>query len=145
MRFAEEIFQEHKRFADEQRHLDFHKEKDRVAGKERLPFWGEMEFVEFNRLFNTLSWLVKFNSPRMIRAGEKVPVKATAKEIIEVARRIGENGADLRLHAQQHQPGEVKTGLQKTATKEIKCGKHYEELAKIGFFGNKELTLREIG
>lgn len=141
MRFKKVVFQEYKRLADEQRHLDFHRDKDRLAGKERLPFWGEMEFEEFNRLFNTLSWLQKFNAPHS-NLGERVVVKPTTADIIEVARRIGEDGADLRLHAQQHQPGELKNDLQKTAIQEIKCGKHYEELAKSGFFDDKRIDFR---
>lgn len=142
MRFREEIFQEYKRFADEQRHLDFHREKDKLAGKERLPFWGEMEHVEFKRLSNTLAWLNKFNSSISLRAGEQVPLKPTSMEIIEVAKRIGESGADLRLHASQHQSGDLKTDLQKKATREINCGKHYKELAQSGFFDDKEIDIR---
>ena len=145
MRFKEEIFQEYKRFSDEQRHLDFHREKDRLAGKERLPFWGEMEFTEFNRLFNTIFWLQKFNSPWMIRAGESVPVKPTSTEIVEVAERIKACGEDLRIHARQHSPGDIKKDLQKMATKQIKCGNYYTALADDGFFDDKELTLRDIG
>lgn len=139
MRFTEEIFQEYKRFTDEQRHLEAHKERDKETGKKRLPFWGEMGFDEFNRLCNTLTWLQKFNSPLM-RLGEIEPVKPTTEAILEVAERIGRSGAELRVHAKQYQAVELKQSLQRQATNQIKCGSYYKELAESGFYDDKELT-----
>lgn len=142
MRFKNEIFQEYHRYLDEKRHLDYWKEKDEDSGRERLAFFNSMELEEFNRLFNTYSWLVKYNNPLM-RMGETDPVHPTTQEIKEAVQLIGESGKDLRLHARQHEPGRLKEDLQKMATKKIKCGVYYTELADSGFYVDKVLHFRD--
>lgn len=142
MRFVDEIFHEHRRYADEQRHLDYWKEKDNENGRVRLAFFDSMELETFNRLLNTYAWLDKFNSPLM-RMGEREPTKPTTKEIIEAVQFIGASGKDLRLHARLYPAGDIKKGLQKKATKEIKCGAYYTELAESGFFADKELHYQD--
>lgn len=142
MRFTDEIFYEHRRYADEQRHLDYWKEKDKESGRVRLAFFDSMEIDTFNRLLNTYAWLDKFNSPLM-RMGEREPTKPTTEEILEAVQLIGEEGKGLRLHARRYPAGDMKKGLQKKATKEIKCGAYYTELAESGFFDDKELHYRD--
>jgi hypothetical protein len=101
-----------------------------------------MELETFNRLFNTCRWLAKYISPTM-RLGEYEPTKPTTKEIIEVVQLIGEEGKDLRQYARQYPAGDLKKALQKDATKKIKCGAYYTELAESGFFDDKELHYRD--
>jgi hypothetical protein len=143
MRFTDEVFFEHRRYRDEQKHLDYWREKDKENGRAlRLPFFDSMEMDTFNRLLNTYAWLDKYNSPLM-RMGEREPTKPTTEEIVEAVQLIGSSGKDLRLHARLYPAGNIKKGLQKKATKEIKCGAYYTELAESGFFADKELHYQD--